>query len=217
MNSSLLVLWLKSWRISLWKTCCQINSKSELRALSFHPTFTPLHMMFMNCKVKTQPTASEICNIKNKTLLTKVRIVQAMVFSLVMYGPETWTINKTECQRIDASELWCWRTLVSPLDSKEVKPVSLKGYQPWIFIKRTDAEAEAPVLWPPDAKNQLIGKDPDAGKNWKQEKKMTKDEMVGRHHQLNGHEFEQTLGIVKNREAWPCGSPWCCRDLASEE
>ena len=103
-----------------------------------------------------------------------------MVFPVVMYGCESWTTKKAEHQRIDASELWCWRTLVSPLDSKEVKPVSLKGYQPWIFIKRTDAEAEAPVLWPPDAKNQLIGKGPDAGKHWRQEEKgMTEDEMVG--------------------------------------
>ena len=208
MHSSLLVLWLKSWRISLWKTCCQINSKSELRALSFHPTFTPLHMMFMNCKVKTQPTASEICNIKDKTLLTKVCVVQAMVFPLVMYGPETWTINKAECQRIDASELWCWRTLVSPLDSKEVKPVSLKGYQPWIFIKRTDAEAEAPVLWPPDAKNQLIRKEPEAGKDWGQEEKgVTEVEMVGWHHWLYGHEFEQTPGDSRGQRGLTCCSP----------
>ena len=82
-------------------------------------------------------------------------------------------------------------TLKSPLDSKEIKPVDPKGNQSWIFIGRTDAEAETPILWPPDAENWLIGKDPDAGKDWRQEEKeMTEDEMVGWHHRLNGHEFE---------------------------
>ena len=79
------------------------------------------------------------------------------------------------------------------LDSKEIKPVNPKGNQLWIFIGRTDAVAEAPILWPPDVKSQLIGEDPDAGKDWRQEKNgTTEDEMVGRHHRLNGHEFEQT-------------------------
>ena len=83
------------------------------------------------------------------------------------------------------------KTLENPFDSKRIKTVNPKGNQPWIFIGRTDAEAEAPILWPPDVKNQLIGKDPDAGKDWRQEEKETaEDEMVGWHHQLNGHEFE---------------------------
>ena len=87
------------------------------------------------------------------------------------------------------------------LDSKEIKPVNPKGNQLWIFIGRTDAEAL--ILWPPDVKSQLIGKDPDAGKDWGQEEKVaTEDEMVGWHHWLNGHEFEQLQEIVKNREAW---------------
>ena len=88
------------------------------------------------------------------------------------------------------------KTLGRPLNSKETKPVNPKGNQPWIFIGSTDAEAEAPVLWPPDLKkSQLIGKDPDAGKDWGQEEKgTTEDEMVGWHHQLNGCEFEQTPG-----------------------
>ena len=96
-----------------------------------------------------------------------------MVFPVVMYGCESWTIKKAECRRIDASELWCWRRLENPLDCKEIKPVNPKGNQSWIFIGRTDAEAEAPMLWPPDAKNWLIGKDPDAGKDWRQEEKGT--------------------------------------------
>ena len=86
------------------------------------------------------------------------------------------------------------KILESPLDCKEIKPVNPKGNQPWIFIERTDAEGEAPILWPPDAKSQLIGKDPDSGKDWEQEKKVTEDEMVGWHHQPKGHKFEQTPG-----------------------
>ena len=92
---------------------------------------------------------------------------------------------------------WCFwtvvleKTLESPLDCKEIQPVHPKGNQSWIFIGRTDAEAETPILWLPDAKNWLIGKDPDAGKDWRQvEKGMTEDKMVAWHHQLNGHEFE---------------------------
>ena len=86
------------------------------------------------------------------------------------------------------------RTLESPLDSK-IKPVNLKGNQPWIFIGRTDADAEAPILWTPDVKSQLIGKDPDAGKNWRQKEKGTaEDEMVGWYHLFNGHELGQTSG-----------------------
>ena len=85
------------------------------------------------------------------------------------------------------------KTLKSPLDCKEIKSVNPRGDQPWIFTGETDAEAEAPIFWPPDAKSQLIGKDPDSGKDWEQEEKgTTEDEIVGWHHQLNGHEFEQT-------------------------
>ena len=108
-----------------------------------------------------------------------------------MYGCESWTIKKAERQRIDAFELW-WldKTLESPLDSKEIQPVNPKGNPSSIFFGGTDAEAEAPILWPPDAKNWLIWKDADAGKDWGQEKGMTEDEMFGWHHRLDGHEFE---------------------------
>ena len=88
-----------------------------------------------------------------------------MVFPVVMYGCESWTVKKAECQRIDAFELWCWRRLLSPLDCKEIQPIHPKGDQSWVFIRRTDAEAETPVLWPPDAKSLHIGKDPDAGRD----------------------------------------------------
>ena len=88
------------------------------------------------------------------------------------------------------------KTLQSPLDCKEIQPVNPKGDQSWVFIGRTDAEAEAPILWLPDAKNWLTGKDPDAGKDWRQEEKgMSEDGMVGWHHQLDGHEFEQAPGV----------------------
>ena len=96
------------------------------------------------------------------SLPTKVHTVKVMVFPVVMFGCESWTVKKAENQRIDVFKLWCWRKLLSPLDSKEIKLVNLKGNQPWIFIGRTEAEAEDPILWPPDAKSRLIWKDPDA-------------------------------------------------------
>ena len=113
-----------------------------------------------------------------------------------------------------APKNWCiWivvleKTLRSPLDYREIKPLNPKGNQPWIFIERTDAEAEAPILWPPDVKNQLIGKDTDAGKDWGQEEKgVTEDEMVGWHHRLTGHEFEQTPGDGEGQGSLVCCSP----------
>ena len=100
------------------------------------------------------------------------------------------------------------RPLESPLDCKEIKPVNTKGNQPWIFIRKTDAEAEAPIIWPLDAKGWLIGKDTDAGKVWRQKKNgVAEDEMVRKHHQFNGHEFEQTLGDGEGQESLVCGSP----------
>ena len=119
-----------------------------------------------------------------------------------------WTIKKSPCWRFDTFELWCWRRLESPLDYKEIQPVHPKENQSWIFIGRTDAEAETPILWPPDVKNQHIGKDPDAGKDWRQEeKRMTEDEMVGWHHRLDGHE-EQALAVGDGQGRLVCCSPW---------
>ena len=98
-------------------------------------------------------------------LPAKVYIVKAMIFSVVVYGCESWTTQKAEHQIIDAFELWCWKRLFeSPLDYKEIQPVHPKGSQSWLFIGRTGAEAETPILWPPDVKNWLIGKDPDVEK-----------------------------------------------------
>ena len=101
-----------------------------------------------------------ILKSRDTTLPTKVRLVKAMVFPVVVYGYESWTIKKAERQRIDAFEQWCWRRLLRvTLDCKEIQPVHSKGDQSWVFIGRTDIEAETPVLWPPDAKSWLIGKD----------------------------------------------------------
>ena len=107
------------------------------------------------------------------------------------------------------------KTLESPVDCKKIKPINPKGNQPWMFIGRSDAEA--PILWPPDAKSWLIGKDPDAGKDWRQEKGMTEDEMVGWHHWLNGHEFQQAPGDGKGQGGLACCSPWGCKELDTTE
>ena len=131
---------------------------------------------------------------------------------------ESWTIKKAKCQRIDAFELWCWRRLENPLDCKQIKPANPKGNKSWIFIGRTDAEAETPILWPPDAKNWLIGKDPDSGKDWRQEEMgMTEDEMVGWHHQLDGHEVGQALGVGDGQGSLACCSPWSHKELDTPE
>ena len=114
----------------------------------------------------------------------------------------SWSKKKVEHWRIDALNCGAEKTLESPLDCKEIKAVSPKGNQPWLFIGRTDAEA--PILWSPDGKNWLIGKDSDAGKDWRQEEKETReDKMVGWHHQLDGHKsLSELQEMVMNREAW---------------
>ena len=120
---------------------------------------------------------------------------------------------------------WCFwtvvleKTLESPLECKEIQPVHPKGDQSWVFIERTDVEAETPVLWPPDVKSWLIWKDPNAGKVWGQEKGMTKDEMVGWHHWLNGHGFGWTLGVGDGQGGLVCCDSWAHRvghNLATE-
>ena len=136
-----------------------------------------------------------ILKSRDITLPTKVRLVRAMVFPVVMYGCESWTVKKAEHRRIDAFELWCWIRLLSvPWTSRRSNQSILKEISPGCF-GRTDAEAETPILWPCDVKSWVIGKDPDAGKDWEQkEKGTTEDEMVGWHHRLNGHRFGRTLG-----------------------
>ena len=115
------------------------------------------------------------------------------------------------------SNLLLEKTLECPLDCKEIKPVHPKGNQPWIFTGRTNAEAEAPILWSPDTKSWLIRKDPDAGKDWRQEKKATtEDEMVGWHHQVNGHEFEQALGGGDGQGSLVCFISWGSQRVKQE-
>ena len=131
-----------------------------------------------------------------------------MVFPVVVYGCERWTTKKAECQRIDALSYGIGvGTLESPLDCKEIQPVNPKGNHPWIFIRRTDTET--PILWPPDVKSPLIGKDPDAGKDWRREEKgTTENETIGWYHRLNGHKFEQAPGAGEGQQILACCSPW---------
>ena len=141
------------------------------------------------------------------TLPKKVHLVKAMVFPAVMYGREL--DHKGEHWRIDAFELWCWRKLLRvPWTLRRANQSILKEIFIGIFVGRTDAEAETPILWPPDVKNQFIWKDPDAGKDWRREKGMTEDEMVGWHHRLDGHEFEQGPGVRDGQGSLACCSPW---------
>ena len=150
------------------------------------------------------------CILKSRTITfpTKVCIVNA-VFSC--HHVQMWELNHKEGW---VPKNWCFwtvlleKTLESPLDCKEIRPVNPKENQPCIFIGRTDAKAEAPILWPPDAKSWLIGKDPDAGKDWRQEEKgKTENEMVWWHHWLNAHEFEQALGDGEGQGSQVCYIP----------
>ena len=127
-----------------------------------------------------------------------------------------WAIKEAECQRIDIFELWCWRRLLRVPWHRVIKPINPKGNRSWIFIGRTDAEAEASTLWPSDAKSWLNGKDSDAGKDWRQkEKREAEEEMVRYHHQLNGHELEQTLGDSEGHGSLVCCSPRGLKELVT--
>ena len=167
---------------------------------------------------KAMTKLDSILKSRDITLPTKVHLVKAMVFPVVMYGCESWTIKNAEHGRIDAFELWCWRRLLRvPWTARRSNQSILKGNQSWMFTGRTDAKAETPILWPPDAKNRLIGKDPDAGEDWRQEKGTTEDEMVGWHHQLNGYEFEQDLGVGDGQGSLACCSLWGHKELDMTE
>ena len=152
---------------------------------------------------KAMTNLDRILKSRDITLPTNVHLVKTMVFPVVMYGCEL------DYKKSWALKNWCFwtvvleKTLESPLDCKEIQPVHPKGNQSWIFIGRTDVEAETPILWPPDGKNWLIGKDTDDGKDWRrEEKRTTEDEMVGLYHRLNGHEFKQASGAW-----WWTGKP----------
>ena len=131
-----------------------------------------------------------------------------MFFPVVMYGCESWTIKKTKCRRIDAFELWCWRRLLRvPWPARRSNQSILKEINSEYSLEGLMAEAS--IIWPPDVKSRLIRKDPDVGKGWRQEEKeMTEDEMVGWHHRLNGHEFEQAPGDGEGQGSLVCCSPW---------
>ena len=124
-----------------------------------------------------------------------------------------------EHQRTDAFELWFWRRLlrVAWTAMSQYVPVNIKGAQPWIFIGRTDAEAEVPIFRQSDVKSWLIRKDPDTGKDWRQKKGMTEDKMFGWHHWHNGHEFKQAVGGGVGQGTLTCWSPWGCKELDSTE
>ena len=156
---------------------------------------------------KVMTSLDSIFKSRDITLPTKVCLVKAMVFPVVMYGCQSWTVKKAECRRIDAVVLE--KTLESPLDYKEIQPVHPKGDQSWVFIGRTDVEAETPILWPPHVKSWLLIKDPDAGKDWGQEEKgTTEDEMVGWHHQLSEHGFGWTPGVGDGQGGLACCGSW---------
>ena len=162
---------------------------------------------------KAMTNLDSILKSRDITLPTEIHLVKAMVFPVVMY----------RCEELDYKESWGtknWRfwtvvmekTLESPLNCKEIKSVNTEGNQSWIFIGRTDAEAETPILWPPDAKNWLIGKGPDTRKDWGQEKKgTTEDETIEWRHQLDGHQFEWGLGAGDGQVSLVCCSPWGCK------
>ena len=152
-----------------------------------------------------------ILKSRDITLLTKFHIVKAMFF---FSNSHVWKWDLDYKGSWGPNNCCFWtvvleKTLESPLDCKEIKPVNPKGNQSWIFIGRTDAEAEAPILWPLDGMTWFIGKDPNAGKDWRQgEKGTTEDEMVGRNHRFNGHEFELTLADSEGQESLTCCSQW---------
>ena len=152
---------------------------------------------------KATTNLDSILKSRDITLSTKVHLVKAMVFPVVRYGCESWTIKKAERWRIDAFELCVVlaKTLVSPLDFKEIQPVHSKGDQSWMFIGRTNVEAETPIFCPPYAKSWLTWKDPDAGKDWGQEEKgMTEDEMDGITDSMN-------MSLSNSGRWWRTGKP----------
>ena len=149
---------------------------------------------------------------------TKVRLVKAMVFLVVMYGCESWTIKKAECWGIDAFELWCWRRLLRVAwTARRSNQSILKEINHEYWLEGLMLKLKLPILWPPDVKTWFIWKDPDAGKDWRWEKGTTEDEMVGWHHWLDGHEFEWTPEVGDGQGGLACCSPWDSKELDTTE
>ena len=158
-----------------------------------------------------------ILKSRDIALPTKVHLVKA-VFPVVMYGCESWTIKNAECWRIDAFELWFWRLLRVSWTARRSNQFILKVISPGCLLEGLMLKLKLQYFGNPDVKNWLIGRAPDAGKDWRQkEKGMTEDEMVGWHHQLDGHEFEQALGIGDRQGSLVCCSPWGCKELDMTE
>ena len=168
---------------------------------------------------KTMTNLDNMLKSRDITLLTKVRIVKARVFS----GSHVWMWELDHKESCELKNL-CFQTVVleknleSPLDCKEIQPVHSKGDQSWVFIGRTDAGAETPILWPPDAKSWLFWKDPDAGRDWGQEEKgTTEDEMAGWHHWLDGHVFGKTPRVGDGQGGLECCNSWDRKELDMTE
>ena len=156
-------------------------------------------------------------NKQDITLPTNVHLVKAMVFPVVMYGYESWTIKKAELRRIDAFELWCWRRLLRvPWTARRSNQSILKEISPGCSLE--GLITETPILWPPDGKSWLIWKDPDARKDWGQEEQgVTEDEMVGWHHWFNGHGFGWTQGVCVGQGGRACCGPWGRKEFKTTE
>ena len=163
------------------------------------------------------PLIGKIGHTSHHPMLLNMRCLYSQSYSFSSSHVWMWELDHKEGW---APKNWCFqivvleKTLECPLDCMEIKSVNPKGNQPWLFTGRTDAEAEAPILWPPDEKSWLTGKDSDAGKEWRQkETGVAEDEMVREHHRLDGHEFEQTLGDSGGQRSLACCSPWGCKEL----
>ena len=159
---------------------------------------------------KVMTNVDRIFKSRDITLPTKARLVKAMVFPVVMYGCESWTVKKAECWRTDAFELWCWRRLLRvSWTARRSNQSILREISPECSLEGLMLKAETPVLWPLDVKNWLIWKDPDVGKDGRRkEKGKTEDEMAGWHHWLNGHESEWTLGVGDGQGGLVCCNSW---------
>ena len=197
----------KQWRVRLYFRGLQITADGDW-------SHEIKRQLLLGRNVMTN--LDSILKSRALTLPTNVHLVKAMVFPLVMYGRESWTIKKAESWRIDPFELWSWRRLLR--DCKEIQLVYPKGDQSWVFIGETDAEAETLILWPPDAESWIIWKDPDAGKDWRQgDKGTTEDEMVGWHHRYNGYGFGWTPGLGDEQGGLACCSSWDHKALDTTE
>ena len=199
-----------------WKQCQTIFWGSKITADGDCSHEIKRHLLLGR---KVMINLDSIFKSRHVTLPTKSHLVKAMVFPVAMYG--CWVLDYEDSWAL--KNWWFWtvvldKTPESPLDCKEVQPVHPKGDQSWVFIGRTDAEAETPVLWPPHAKSWLIGKDPDGGRDWGQEEKgTTEDEMAGWHHQLDGHEFGWTLGFGDGQGGLACCNSWSCKESDTTE